>query len=135
ADGEPQAPQRDVIGHVGRAGGAEQDGVVALDQGEAVLGHERTRLLVALRAPVEMVEGDLEAAIPPGAGLQRLDAGRDHLLADAVSGDGGDAQLSHFGSPVPVAFADFRGSLRGNPRGSGRGIFSGMSTFRAYSDV
>ena len=33
ADGEPQAPQRDVVGHVGRAGRAEQDGVVALDAG------------------------------------------------------------------------------------------------------
>ena len=99
ADGEPQAPQRDVVGHVGRAGRAEQDGVVALDQVEAVLGHERAGLLVALGAPVEMIEGDGEAAVALGARLQHLDAGGDHLGADAVPGDGGDAKRSHLGSP------------------------------------
>ena len=95
ADGEPQAPQRDVVGHVGRAGRAEQDGVVALDQVEAVLRHEGAGLLVALRAPVEMVEGEREAAVALGAGLQHLDARGDHLLADAVAGNGGNAIGAH----------------------------------------
>ncbi len=95
ADGEPQSPQRDVVGHVGHAGRAEQDGVMALDQVTAVFGHERAGLLVARRAPVEMIEGEREVAVARGAGVERLDAGSDHFAADAVSGDCRDAVRAH----------------------------------------
>ena len=76
ADREPQAPQRDVIGHVGRADRAEQDGVVILDQVAAVRRHERAGLLVALRAPVEMIEA--AQSKPPSrsaTAFKHLDAG------------------------------------------------------------
>jgi hypothetical protein len=95
ADGEPQAPQRDVVGHVGGAGRAEQDGVVLADQVEAVLRHERARLLVALRPPVEMIERNREPAVAPGAGAEHLDPGCNHLGADAVARNGGDAVCAH----------------------------------------
>ena len=90
ADGEPQPPQRDVVGHVGHAGRAEQDGVVALDLLAPVVGHEGAGLLVALRAPVEVIEGNREAAVALGAGVEHLDTRRDHLLADAVAWNGRD---------------------------------------------
>ena len=100
ADGEPQSPQRDVVGNVGHAGRAEQDGVVAFDQVAAVFGHERAGLLVALRAPVEVIEGNREAAVALGAGLQHLDAGRDHLLADAVARNGRNPKRAHVRFPI-----------------------------------
>src|SRR5215470_15565216 len=86
-DGEPQTPQRDVVRHVGGAGGAKQDGVLALDQVEAVRRHEGAGLLVALAAPVEMIEGKGEAAVAPGACGERLHTGGDDLRPDAVARD------------------------------------------------
>ncbi len=70
ADGEPQAPERDVVGNVGMAGRAEEDGVVAADLLAAILRHHAPVLLVVLAAPVEMVEGHGEAAVAGGEGLE-----------------------------------------------------------------
>ena len=82
-----------------------------------------------------MVEGELEAAVAPGARLQRVDPGGDDLPADAIAGDGGNTKRSHLGSPTPVAFPDLRSPLRAGPRVSRGGIDSFMSTFRPYSAV
>src|SRR5262249_15378749 len=95
ADGEPETPQRDVVRHVWRAGRAGPDGGVAADPVEAVRRHEGARALVAPGAPVEMVEGEREAAVASDARLQGLHAGGNHLGADAVARNGGDAIAAH----------------------------------------
>ena len=60
ADRKPQAPQRDVVGDIRVAGGAEQDGIVLPDQVAAVLRHHAAVLLVVLAAPVEMIDREAE---------------------------------------------------------------------------
>ena len=53
ADRQPQAPQRDVIGHVGRAHRAEEDRVERLEPVEAALGDVVAVLEVVVAAPRE----------------------------------------------------------------------------------
>ena len=88
ADREPQAPQRDVVGHVGRAGRAEQDGVVIPDLVAAVLRHHDAVLLVVFGPPVEMVDLEFEIAVALRQGVQHLDACGNDFGADAVARDG-----------------------------------------------
>ena len=88
ADREPQAPQRDVVGHVRRAGGAEQDGVVFLDLVAAVLRHHDAVLLVVFGPPVEMIDLELEIAVALGQRVQHLDACGNDFGADPVARDG-----------------------------------------------
>src|SRR5688572_3578636 len=98
ADRQPQSPQGDVIGHVGRAGRAEQDGIVMLDLVAAVGRHHAAMLLVVVRSPVEAVDLEREAAFPARQRLQHLDARGNDFGANPVAGDGCD----------PVGFHVFR---------------------------
>ena len=66
ADRETQAPEADVIGHLGRADGAEIDRVVILDLPQAVRGHHQAGRAVEVRAPVEAVEGEFDPALAFG---------------------------------------------------------------------
>ncbi len=111
ADRQAQAPERHVVGHVGRAHRAEENGVEILDLVAPVLRHEGAGPLVAVRAPVEGGDVEGEASIAPGQRLKRLQPRRDHLGADAVGRDGGDPV-----GPHRIAFR-----LRTGGRG-GRGI-------------
>ena len=52
------------------------------------LRHHAAVPLVVRTAPVEVIDGELEAAVAAGERLQDLDAGGDHLGADAVAGNG-----------------------------------------------
>ena len=63
ADRQAQAPERDVVGHVGRADRAEEDGVEGLQLLEAALGDVGAVLQVAVRAPVEVLDLEREAAV------------------------------------------------------------------------
>src|SRR6185295_4162689 len=88
-DRNQEAPERDVIGNARPADGAEVDGVVPGNLGQAVGGHHRPGLGETLAGPVEPIPGvaEVEAAAD---GLQHADAFRYHLVADAVTGDDGD---------------------------------------------
>ncbi len=90
ADGKPQAPQGDVVGHVGRPDRAEVNCVMILDLIAPVGGHHDAMPLVVIRAPVEMIERECKAAVARCQRFQDLDTGRDDFFADAVARDGGD---------------------------------------------
>src|SRR5258706_8971184 len=84
-------------------GRAEQDGIVLPDQVPAIRGHHATVPFVVLAAPVEVVNREPEAPLARRDGVEHLDAGRDHLGADAVARDGRDRVGLHDGSPKVVA--------------------------------
>ncbi len=100
ADGEPKAPERDVVGNLRMPGRAEQDRVVLADQVPPVGRHHAAVLLVILAAPVEVVDLEREAAVAPGDGVQRFETGRNHFRADAVTRDRRDRVCFHVGLPV-----------------------------------
>ena len=79
ADVEAQAPQRDVVGHVGRAHRAEVDGVEFLQRRAAILRHHDAVLLVIVRSPVEGLDVQAEAAVALRQGLENFEAGSAQL--------------------------------------------------------
>src|SRR5260221_6862830 len=91
ADRQAQSPERDMVGHIGRTDGAEENGVEALELFQPAFGNVAPGLLVELRAPVEVLELEAEVA---GDGLQQLDAGGGHPLSDNLArGRGGPGKL------------------------------------------
>src|SRR3954452_18421361 len=77
-----------MIGHVGRANGAEEDGIERLQALESPVRYVLAGLLEALGAPVEVLELEPETV---RRALQHLDAGRDYFVADAIAGNRGDS--------------------------------------------
>ena len=77
------------------ADGAEVDGVEVLEGVQAVGVHHLAGLGVVPAAPGELgpLEGELAAGILR-QGVQDAAAGGDDFLADAVGGDGSDAECS-----------------------------------------
>jgi hypothetical protein len=71
-----------VVGYVGRADRAEEDGVELLQLLETAFGNVRAGFLVAVRAPVEVLELEPDPEL-----LQHLDARRDDFIADPVTRD------------------------------------------------
>ncbi len=103
-DRDEQTPERDVIGHARRPDGAEEDRLVGAQPVQAVVGHHRPGLEVALAAPVVVRPAEPE----PVAGAGRLEhalGGGDDLVADAVAGDHGDVvdDLVHGGASSRVS--------------------------------
>src|SRR6202008_3972692 len=86
-DRQTQAPERNVIRHVGRADRAEEDGVESLQLLQPALRDVAPGLLVAFRAPVEMLELQPKAV---GGALEHLHARGNDFGADAIAGNGGD---------------------------------------------
>ena len=99
ADRESEAPEADVVGHVGRADRAEIDRVMVLDLREAVRRHHDAGRAIEVRAPVERIEGEFDPAVALGEGVQDLDAGRNDLLADPVAGNDRDPIAPHLWVP------------------------------------
>ena len=95
ADREPQAPQRDVVGNIGRADGTEIDRIEMAQPIGAVFRHHDAVLLVIIRSPVKMLNLELEAAVAFGANFESLETGSDHLRPDTISADGRDAMGAH----------------------------------------
>ena len=89
-----------MVGHVGRADRAEIDRVVIPDLVAPVGGHHQAGRLVIIRAPIEMIEGELESAVAPRQRGERLDAGRHDLLANSVAGDDRDSIALHGELPL-----------------------------------
>jgi hypothetical protein len=99
ADLQAQAPERDVVGDVRVAGGAEQDRVLAAQRVEAVGGHHLAVGAEPVAAPAEVLELEAEGRALGGQRLQHALPGRDDFLADAVAGDGRDSVGLHGLSP------------------------------------
>ena len=87
ADGDQEAPERDVVGDTGPADGTEKDGVVLAELVEAVLGHHGAELGVTLTGPVVVGCFQTEAEAG-GGGFEHAQALGDGLFADAVTGHG-----------------------------------------------
>src|SRR5688500_2261112 len=88
ADRQAQTPERDMVGHVGRAHCAEEDGVEAFELLQAACGNVSAGLLVALRRPIEILELQAKAVLQFP---QDLDPRGNDLVADPVAGDRRDA--------------------------------------------
>ena len=99
-DGEAQAPERDVIGDVRGADRAEVDGIKAAQPLEAVRGHHPAVPAVVGGAPVEGCDLETQLGLARAQGLEHLEPGRDHLLADAVPGNRRDAMECHLELPA-----------------------------------
>src|SRR6185503_15314800 len=95
ADRQPQAPERNVVGHVGRADRTEENRVESLELLEPSIRDVVTVAQVVIAAPLEMLDVQLEAAVSRGEHLQRLQPGRDHFDADAVTGYGCNPVFTH----------------------------------------
>jgi hypothetical protein len=87
ADRQAQAPQRDVIGNIGRADRAEIDRVEFLQRGERVRRHHHAVLAVIVGTPIEGFDIELYVAQALLEALERLNAGGDDLRADPVGGN------------------------------------------------
>ena len=90
-DRDQQLPQGHVVGHARPAHRAEEDRVVLVEPRHGVGRHHPARVDVALARPVEVGPLDPGAARVGGA-LGQTHAHGQHLGADAVAGDRGDAQ-------------------------------------------
>src|SRR3954466_10334791 len=77
-----------MVGYVGRADGAEEDGVEGLQLLEAAFRDIAPGLLETFRAPVEVLELEAKTILQL---FEDFDARRDHLVADPVAGNGSDA--------------------------------------------
>ena len=99
ADREPQAPQRDVIGHARITRRAEIDRIEGLEGVERILGHHAPVLKVIVGAPRERLDLQRKAAIARRRSLQNLQPGRDHFAADPVTRYRRDLVAFHWLSP------------------------------------
>ncbi len=86
--------QRDVIGHVGMADGAEQDGVVLPQHVPAVGRHDAAGLLVVGAAPGQLGPFD-GRALAAQRGVGHAHGLVDHFRSNAVAADHGDAGNCH----------------------------------------
>ena len=87
-----------MVGDVRVARGTEEDRVVAAQRRQAVGRHHLAVRAVPVAAPAEGLELEAQSAVGGGERLEQLGAGGDHFLADAVTGDQGDAIGLHAGS-------------------------------------
>ena len=72
----------------------KKDGIERLQLFEPIFGHHRARAQIGLAGPVKVLEFDAEAK-SLGEDLGNLNASWDDFLANAISGDGGDAIVCH----------------------------------------
>ena len=84
-----------MVGDVRVADRAKIDRIGGAQPGQPVRRHETAVLAVPVGAPVIVVDGQPEATVARRHGVQHFQAGTDHLGADAISRDGGDAVFSH----------------------------------------
>ncbi len=101
ADRQPQSPQRDVVGNVRIAHGAEEDRVATFQALQPVLRHHAAVLSVVVGAPGKMFDLEAEAAIARLERGEHAEPGGDDFFADAVGGNGGDSILAHGGTFLP----------------------------------
>ncbi len=95
ADGEPQAPQRDVVGHLLASHRPEEDGVEPAQLLEPALRDVVAALEVVIGAPGKALDVQPEAPLARRHLLQRAQSGRDDFHSDSVSGDGSYPVRAH----------------------------------------
>ena len=123
ADRQPETPERDVVGHIRSADGAEEDRIKALQLRHSVLRHHTPVGFVVLGAPVEVLDAKLEVAAALLQCFERLETSSDDFRADPVGRNGGNLVFAH--RHVPVLAVLHRGPIscaierRGHGRGSG----------------
>ena len=100
ADRQPQAPQRNVIGHIGRTHRAEEYGIESFEFVETTGGNVVAVLEVVVAAPGEMLDVELEPAVAAPEPVQHFESGGNHFGADAIAGDGGNPIGAHGSQPV-----------------------------------
>ncbi len=113
ADRQAQPPERDVVGNVLVADGAEIDGVEAAQGREPVLRHHPAVFAVVVRAPGKGLDRQAEAAVARLDHAQNFEPSGDNLLADAVRRDGGNPKFTH-GASVLYSPPAIRRESRGN---------------------
>jgi hypothetical protein len=113
ADRQAQAPERDMVGDLLVADGAEIDGVELAQGGKPVLRHHPAVLAVVVGTPGEILDGEAEAAVALLDDAHDLEPGGDHFLANAVRRYGGDPVFTH-GMSGPCLVGSVTGS--GTPR-------------------
>ena len=69
---------------------SKKDGIERLQLFKPIFRHHRAGVQIGLAGPVEVLEFDAKAKTL-GEYLRNLDSGWDDLLANAISGDGGNA--------------------------------------------
>ena len=99
ADREPQSPQGDVVRDVRCADRTEQNGIELSELIRAVCRHHDAVFLVVIRAPVKILEIQLELTVTLSTDLQGLHPSRDNLGTDSISAHGGNPVSSHFLAP------------------------------------
>ena len=99
ADGNEQTPERNVIGYAGKSDGAQVDGIVISNFGEAVFRHHFSVFREVVAAPGFFVELELDVEFARGR-FEHAHAFGDDFLADAVTGDDGDFVGFHFFSMI-----------------------------------
>ena len=117
-DRDQQAPQRDVVGHVGPADRAEQDRVRRAQRLEPVGRHHPAGLDEVVAAPRVLGQVEREA-VGAARRLQHLERGGRDLAADPVAWDDGDPVTphasqsgAHGGSAVRTSFGSASISAR-----------------------
>jgi hypothetical protein len=89
ADLEPQTPQRNVVGNMRIAGGAEQNGIFSAQAIESVLRHHDAMLAEIISAPIEILE--LEGKGTTAKRFHDLPARWHDFLTNSISRYCGDA--------------------------------------------
>jgi hypothetical protein len=82
-------PERYVVGHAGKAAGAEENRVAVADRLQSVLGHHAAVLQAVLAAPGKLFAREFDAELAP-CGFEHAQAFGHDFLADPVAGDDGD---------------------------------------------
>jgi hypothetical protein len=127
ADGQPQAPQADMIGHARPADRAEVDGVELLEYRQAAGGHHLAGARVVGAAPAELLPVERER--PGAGGGQRVEHRTPrgyYLLADTVPGNRREPQRTgrahHFSPSCRRVLVLACGNImrQPNPRRGGR---------------
>src|SRR5580658_8509502 len=89
ANGYQQAPERNVIGHIGMTDSAEENCVEGTQLFEAVFGHHAAGAAIYLAAPIEILPRAIKAEAL-ARGIQRANSLRHDLKPDSVTGDHSD---------------------------------------------
>ena len=94
ADGQQQAVEGDVVGDLGMAHGAQQDGVAGLQEVDGAGGHHASPAAVVRRSPFEILKHEGHVLAAAGA-IEHAAGLRNHLRAHAIARDHCNGESLH----------------------------------------